>query len=786
MVTTCENLATKAELEELKNKINKLLGATTDGGEIDVLEAEDLTGTLVGDRLDLAENAIQDIKLQRSNGEDINFVDDLVLAAIAEGTVQFFKQKGGNVLAPLEFVNSSTRKTALTLIQNKKVVELAATGAKVSSASLAVLSSLINIIGSLGLNIATVKILGNRIDINEKAIQDWNRDYNNLINLNSRVKQDLNQTSSELNKAKGIINQQQIDIKDLQTNLTSAGDDISTLDDALNDAFSKIETLEQENNQFYTELANFSGEVTDQIQELTISSVNVQSYLQVAKTNFEKLFKTTENLATELANLQGRTTVLEDVVFNLSLQNSVNIAEISLLKREVAQGLELADSKLKSLEAQLILVKTLAQSGQASGGGFSQTAQQQVASTQTGILELANQLAGNPFTQTELNIETSQLDSTNPFASLLDNLLSQINLPSIDLTDVQLQQLTNTLQNGLESKLVDFGLDTVNSKLTDIQHNTSSQNVIQNLEDALCQSASPGKCLNTKVTEPLKSGQDILKNAADTFTDKIDIVNGILNNIIINKINATQAFLNTAWQSTTIQKGLTHLNTLLLVHNASMLSRDLAGSVGDLSSMVLNGVGVTDFEGNPIDVNQAVGGILTSVAQTAIGSANYLALQKSLAASNRIIQAANGTISALDNMKNSSLEGLEIVGGWTATIGNSLQSQGILESNSFPWMDEDLDLKTPLGGFIGKFQVAQEVIDEITNLASSGIEVIESANELINQQNEFKSASSQLKNNLAAVSLQKQETEDQEEAASASPNVDRLDLIKLEPEEIGV
>ena len=786
MVTACESLATKAELQELKAQINKLLGKTAAGGEIDVLAAEDLTGTIIGDKLDLAESAMQDIKLQTLSGSDIGIVDDLVLAALAQGQAQFVKLKGKNVIAPLKFVTDTTKKTTLTLVQNKEIGKIATTGAKVSSASIAVLSSLVNIIASLGLNIATVKILGNRIDLNEKALQDWNRDYTNLINLNSRVKQDLNQTSSELQKAQGAIEQQKIDLKDLQTNLTSANDDITTLNDSLNDAFSKIQTLEQENTKLYTELTNFSGEVTDQIQELTISTVGVQSYLEVAKSNFEQLFTTTENLAIELANLQGRTTVLEDVIFDLSLKNSVNIAEISLLKKEVAEGLELANSKLKNLEAQLILIKAKSQSGQASGGVFPVGAQKQVASTQTRILELMNQLAGNPFSQAELNIETYQLDSTNPFGSLFDNLLAQINLPSLDITDMQLQQLTDTLQNGIEAKLLDFGLDNVTSKLTDIQSQTAPQSVIQNLEDALCNSASPGKCLSTKVTEPIKTGQNVLKNAADILTDKIDIINTALNTKILTKVNATQNFLNTAWQSTTVQKGLTAMNTILLVHNASMLSRDLAGSVGDLSSMVLNGVGITDFEGNPIDVNNAVGSVFTSVAQTAIGAENYLALQKSLAASNRIIQAANGTISALQNMKNASLEGLEIVGSWTATIGNSLQEQGILESNSFPWMDQELDLKTPLGGLIGKFQVAQEIVDEITALASSGIEVIESANELINQSTEFKSASTELKENLAAVNLQKQQIEDQEKAASASPDVERLDLIKLEPEEIGV
>ena len=792
MNLVCEDLATKAELQELKDQINKLLGTTSEGGEIDVLAAEELTGTIIGDQLDLAESAMQDIKLQTLGGADIGIVDDLVLAALAQGQAQFVKLKGKNVIAPLKFVTDTTKKTTLTLVQNKEIGKIATTGAKVSSASIAVLSSLVNIIASLGLNIATVKILGNRIDLNEKALQDWNRDYNNLINLNSRLKQDLNQTGSELQKAQGLIDQQQVDIQDLKSNLTNANDDITTLTDSLNDAFSKIQSLKQENTNLYTELTNFTGEVTEQIQELTISTVDLQSNLEIAETNFQQLFTTTENLAIELANLQGRTTVLEDVIFDLSLKNSVNIAEISLLKKEVAQGLDVANSKLKNLEAQIILANAKAKSALASGGGFPLTAQQQVASTQTATLELMNHLAENPFSQEQLQIETFQLNATNPFFSLFDTLLSQINLSSPNITEVQLDEIKSSIKDSVGEKMQEIGLDQVPGKITNIEQQTKPEKIESTVDKSICKKTQPGECIEQNVKKPLKDILDNVKDIVDNINLNINTVIGIFPDFGNDKCQEVldcaleiKDFLEQAWSSTTEDKTINGINHLLLLHNAAMLSQDIKQTVPEIASLALPNINLSDYQGNQIDLNAELLDVIEPIPESIVTTETPLPLQQSLTSHNQIIQSANGAILAVSNAKQSSLESLEIIGSWTATIGNVLQQQGVIEANSFPWMMENLNLKTALNGFIGNYPVNQETIAEITTLASIGVAVIENANQAIAENSEFIAASEQLQQNLADFATQKQQIEEAEIAASQAPEIDRFDLIKLEPEEIG-
>ena len=72
MTLVCEDLATKAELQELRNQINQLLGQPEEEGDlIDVLELGSLDGTLLAGTIFLAGTAIQDVALTGSFGSNV-------------------------------------------------------------------------------------------------------------------------------------------------------------------------------------------------------------------------------------------------------------------------------------------------------------------------------------------------------------------------------------------------------------------------------------------------------------------------------------------------------------------------------------------------------------------------------------------------------------------------------------------------------------------------------------------------------------------------------------------
>ncbi len=87
MTLACEALATKAELQELRDQINQLLGQSEDGGSIiDVLALGAFAGTAVGRDFLLVKESVQTIELAGTVGDDIG-------KALAEGTAQWVKVK---------------------------------------------------------------------------------------------------------------------------------------------------------------------------------------------------------------------------------------------------------------------------------------------------------------------------------------------------------------------------------------------------------------------------------------------------------------------------------------------------------------------------------------------------------------------------------------------------------------------------------------------------------------------------------------------------------------------
>ena len=208
MVTPCEDLATKAELEELKSQINKLLGQTENGGEIDVLTEGTLEGTKLENRMTLAQDAIQDISIQGAGLAVPAALSYQLVKEMQEGKLQWIKKTGSGLTKPLTQVNKVAKASATTTVQNAAVGTATATAAGTAAASMAVLTSLVGMIGNLAINIASTRILGNRIDQNEKAILSYNKDYTNLINILSNQNNDLDAANQEIQKAQEIIDEQ--------------------------------------------------------------------------------------------------------------------------------------------------------------------------------------------------------------------------------------------------------------------------------------------------------------------------------------------------------------------------------------------------------------------------------------------------------------------------------------------------------------------------------------------------------------------------------------------------
>ena len=104
--------------------------------------------------------------------------------ALADGSAQWVKVKGSGAKTPLPDLTSVSRNSAAK-------ASIGVKGAKVAASTAALVSTVATMVASVGLTIATVEILGSRIDGVEKDQLQRDKDYTNLINILSRNNQDI-------------------------------------------------------------------------------------------------------------------------------------------------------------------------------------------------------------------------------------------------------------------------------------------------------------------------------------------------------------------------------------------------------------------------------------------------------------------------------------------------------------------------------------------------------------------------------------------------------------------
>ncbi len=165
---SCQDLATKAELQELRDQLNSFLGEKEDGsGTVELFQAG---SGLVAPGL-VAATAYQATKTKAGQA-----LKDIVLDAASErriwqelknGTAKLIGLKGNGEQRVLE----SASRVAKTAGNNGGAAVAATAVAAKSAAMLAVLMNLVNIAATLALNIATVKVLDNRIDAEARGTQ---------------------------------------------------------------------------------------------------------------------------------------------------------------------------------------------------------------------------------------------------------------------------------------------------------------------------------------------------------------------------------------------------------------------------------------------------------------------------------------------------------------------------------------------------------------------------------------------------------------------------------------
>ena len=427
-----------------------------------------------------------------------------------------------------------------------------------------------------------------------------------------------------------------------------------------------------------------------------------------------------------------------------------------------------------------------------SGGGIPSNVRQGFVNQQTTTINLLDKLTGNntTFDPSYFGI----VNGNDPFPDLSESLIAQVPdvtnfSPNSNTTEstpqVNQQQLDESLAN-LEAN-INNSVGTiiaatiasqVTTPITNIQAQTTPAAIRNAADQAMCDQANnPDSCLNTQIRNPI---QNNLGNLSNALNEGLGSLNALLNAQILARIIAMQNFLDTAWNSTRADKILNAIGAVLSLHNAMMLSRNLGSSIGETASLFLNAIGITDKEGAAIDINEILSNRIEEVVNSVIGADNAQAIGSAFNAANRVLTAAQGVVSSIRGIKDSLQNGQEIIANRIGNLGNSFMNQGILEEDSFAWMDTEVNFRTHFSGLTNTIENLQEVVDETNELVQTGLEVQEGFGEIINFAEEFSAARTDFEEAMQEFSDEESEKKVDEEIESVSPDIGNADLVKDE------
>lgn len=206
-------------------------------------------------------------------------------------------------------------------------------------------------------------------------------------------------------------------------------------------------------------------------------------------------------------------------------------------------------------------------------------------------------------------------------------------------------------------------------------------------------------------------------NLAVSSTNSVNITATKTITTRIEKLSTTiNDFMKTAWKTTRLDKALNAINTLLLLHNAAMLSRYLFQTLGELTSQFLSVIGIQDETGNPLDINGILGSSIENTAKAVLGEQVYQGVSETWHKASRITSAAANLLWSIRSINDS----LQQITEWTAEntgkIGNALKRFRVVGQNAYPWMSEQVNAQSRTRA---TFNRIREGIETVEDTASS-------------------------------------------------------------------
>jgi hypothetical protein len=251
----------------------------------------------------------------------------------------------------------------------------------------------------------------------------------------------------------------------------------------------------------------------------------------------------------------------------------------------------------------------------------------------------------------------------------------------------------------------------------------------------------------------------------------------IPNGGISGKLGRLGQMASKTWNFLQVDRVLNILSWIGILHNAYMLSNNLAQTLFSAIGNVLDAVGIqkVDEDGNesPYDIQEVVNGWVDAFGKRAFGVEEWQGMKAQWKAYNRIYQAAANIVNSLRSITFAMVEMLENIANYTGRIGNALRKSGTVLSSAFGWMNPNANFSS--NRFFNALNNTQEAVEAVDQIASSVLSIQETSAQLANQKNEFEKAVSD-----AEKLIEQQETAASSGSKRPSLNISTSDEKKAE------
>jgi len=341
--------------------------------------------------------------------------------------------------------------------------------------------------------------------------------------------------------------------------------------------------------------------------------------------------------------------------------------------------------------------------------------------------------------------------------------------PPPNLQDIL--QLTALAVGGID--LLKQGVNNLTNKVNNIDANTSPESLANAAQTGSCRSLKDANCttpLKDSIVNPIQQGQNNLLNNVGNLASVVDAVS--------NKIDGVRNFLDKMARAMRLDKVYNFLTFITVIHNASMLSQNLAITLMDTLSLGLATFGIKDENESPIDIQGILNKSLQDTIKGIIGDANYTTLTIRWAQAVRVYQAGANIVYSMRSLWDSARSLHELTAANIGKIGNALKRSGTVLENSYPAMAEN---PVMVNNLMTRLQNLEDAASHLSAITSESYGITETVAQIRRDQENFKKLVTEVTNTPTPPNIPNQTIDQASKIASTSPPISVQDLVKPEP-----